>query len=33
MKCGCYLKRDLHRYFECNQIIHECILKAAPATS
>jgi DNA-binding GntR family transcriptional regulator len=26
---GCYLKRDLHRYFECNQIIHECILKAA----
>lgn len=26
---GCYLKRDLHRYFECNQIIHELILTAA----
>jgi DNA-binding GntR family transcriptional regulator len=26
---GCYLRRDLHRYFELNQMIHESILKAA----
>jgi DNA-binding GntR family transcriptional regulator len=26
---GSYLRRDLHRYFECNQMIHERILKAA----
>jgi DNA-binding GntR family transcriptional regulator len=26
---GSYLRRDLHRYFECNQMIHELILKAA----
>jgi DNA-binding GntR family transcriptional regulator len=26
---GFYLRRDLHRYFECNQLIHQHILSAA----
>jgi DNA-binding GntR family transcriptional regulator len=26
---GCYLRRDLHGYFKCNQLIHEKIVAAA----